>query len=297
MELRHLRAFRAIMRNGTTVGAAESLGVSQPSISRLLAEMETAVGEPLFIRANGRLTPRAAAELMLADVERTLAGIDGLFGAQGRHRMPLRVAAPAGAITSILSKAARRLSLAFPDLRLSAEIMSYYEVVNAVAMGRVDLGLVKAPVEHPAVAVIDLVTVGTDVVMPQHHRLAEQESVSPADLAGDPLILLGRHRPFRVQVEQVFDAAGVAPRIVVETQAVSAACSFVREGMGLTIANALLARSEARDGLTFRPFRADIRHSFALVHEIRPVRPGLVAACVQEIRDVIADTVGSAAIP
>lgn len=296
MELRHLRAFRAVMRSGSTVAAAETLGVSQPSISRLLAEMEGMVGEALFTRANGRLLPRTAAELLLPDVERALAGIDGLLDASARHATPLRVGAPAGIITRIFSPAARRLMRDLPDLQLSADIMSYYQVVDAVAGGRIDLGFVKAPVEHPALAVIEVANVGTDVVLPADHPLTARTEILPADLRGVPLVLLGRHRPFRVTLEQEFYAAGVVPRIVVETQAVSAACSFVREGIGLTIANSLLARSEARDGLVIRPFRAAVRHGFALVHESRPARPNVVAAFAREVAAVIRETLDPGAM-
>lgn len=282
------------MRTGSTVGAAETLGVSQPSISRLLGEMEAAVGESLFNRAKGRLLPRPSAESLLPGVERALAGIEGLLGAGRRQTAPLRIAAPAGVVTSIFSQAVRRLAVDVPSLRVTAEIMSYYEVVNAVAMGRVDVGLVKAPVEHPAVTVQHLVTVGTDVVLPATHRLSAKAEILPSDLRDEPLILLGRHRPFRVQLEQEFGAAGIVPNIVVETQAVSAACSFVAQGMGITVANALLARSEAKDSLTFRPFRASIQHSFCLVYEKRPVDKAMVKAFVRHVRDVVGLTVGSA---
>lgn len=286
MEIRHIRAFRAIMQTGSTVEAARLLGVSQPSISRLLAEFEAATGERLFIRANGRLTPREAAELLLPDVERTLAGVEGLLSQVDRTAMPLRVAAPAGVVTRIIAPAMRRLQVDRPGQKIIAEIMSYYEIVAAVASGRVDLGFVKAPVEHPALDSIDLVTVGTDVVLLEDHPLAQKRQIDPMDLRSETLILLGRNRPFRVQLDQMFIQAGISPEVLIETQAVSAACSFVREGLGVTIANALLARGESGSGLVCRPFALALEHSFSLAYLKNPSRPRTLAAFSHHIQNV-----------
>jgi DNA-binding transcriptional LysR family regulator len=286
MEIRHIRAFRAIMQTGSTVEAARLLGVSQPSVSRLLAEFEAATGERLFIRANGRLTPREAAELLLPDVERTLAGVEGLLTQVDRTAMPLRVAAPAGVVTRIIAPAMRRLQVDRPGQKIIAEIMSYYEIVAAVASGRVDMGFVKAPVEHPALDSIDLVTVGTDVVLLEDHPLARKPQIHPMDLKSEKLILLGRNRPFRVQLDQMFLQAGIRPEILIETQAVSAACSFVREGLGITIANALLARGESGDGLVCRPFSSKLQHSFSLAYLKNPSRPRTLATFSHHIHEV-----------
>ncbi len=292
MDLRHLRAFRAIMRAGSTVGAARALGVSQPSISRLLSEMETALGEHLFIRANGRLVAREAADALLPEVERALAGFDDLLSGAGRATPPLRIAAPAGVVARIFGPAVRRLSCDTPGLRVHAEILSYNDTLDAVAAGRLDLGFVKAPVSHPAIASVEMVTVGSDVVLPRGHRLVGRAEILPADLRAEPLVLLGRHRPFRVVLEDVFARAGVQPEIAIETHAVSAACSFVREGLGVTIANALLARAEIGQDLVSRPFRARIEHRFCLIHARRPARPRLLASFVAHLQDVVQDILG-----
>lgn len=287
MELRHLRAFRAIMQTGSTVEAAQLLGVSQPSVSRLLAEFEAATGEALFIRANGRLMAREAAELMLPEVERALAGVEGLSRKADIRAAPLRIAAPAGVVTRIFGPALQRLHQELPSQRFLAEILSYYEVVGAVASGRSDIGFVKGPVEHPALQAIDLVTVGSDVVMPFDHPLTKKDELTPADLTHQPLILLGRNRPFRVQLDQLFQQARIKPNILIETQAVSSACSFVRQGLGLSIANSLLARAEAIDGLTWRPFKANFTHQFQLAHLRQPDRRRAIAMFAGHVEDVV----------
>jgi DNA-binding transcriptional LysR family regulator len=288
MDLRHLRAFRATMLYGSTVGAARTLGVSQPSISRLLAELERDLGRPLFVRANGRLVARDSAEALLPDVERALARIDDLFAGAAHDARPLRIAAPAGVVARLIGPAVALTRRDVPNLRVQAEILSYNDTLDAVASGRSDVGFVKAPVSHPAVTANDLVAVGTDVVLPACHRLAKRDEITPMDLAGEPLVLLGRHRPFRVDLEDEFARAGVDMCVVVETQAVSAACSFVREGLGVTVANALLARAEAGSGLVSRPFRSGIEHRFCLIQARNAERSRMLGIFVGHMREVVA---------
>jgi DNA-binding transcriptional LysR family regulator len=249
--------------------------------------MEAAQGESLFTRANGRLAARPVAEALLADVERALNAVDGVIGGAGGRGMSLSIAAPGGIMSAVFGPALRRLMDEFPDLRLLTEIMSYHDTLNAVAMGRVDVGLVKAPVDHPAVVSIPLVTVGTEVVALPEHRLSRMDEVPPSALVGVPLILLGRHRPFRVQLEDALLRAGVTPNVVIETHAVSVACGFVVQGLGVTVANALLARTESRGRLVARPFLADIRHSFCIVHARSAVRQQLIAKLVANVADAI----------
>lgn len=288
MELRHLRAFQAVMHTGSTVEAAKKLGVSQPTISRLIGELEVFTNERFFVRVNGRLSPRESAELILPDVERTLASVEGFYARVNQAAVPLRVGAPAGVVTRLIGPAVRRLLEHNPKQKVVAEIMSYYEIVGAVASGRIDLGFVKAPTEHPALELEQFVQVGTDVVLRNDHPLCQKQEISPHDLASENLILLGRNRPFRVQLDQIFIQHGISPSILIETQAVSAACSFVREGVGITVANSLLARAEAKGELTCRPFVAPLtpQHQFMLAFLKRPSRARMLLAFSKHLKDV-----------
>lgn len=81
-----LRAFIAVHDCGTLTEAARQLGTTQPSVGRHVRELETALGEPLFVRLPGRLTPTARAGTLYAavaamktavrDAERLFVGAD-----------------------------------------------------------------------------------------------------------------------------------------------------------------------------------------------------------------------------
>ena len=69
LNLRQLEILRAVVQYRTTVGAAEQLGMSQPSISNTIRHIETVLGFPLFERQSNRLIPTEEALILLEESE------------------------------------------------------------------------------------------------------------------------------------------------------------------------------------------------------------------------------------
>lgn len=78
MNLRQVEAFRSIMLRGSMTATAQALRTSQPSISRLIAELEAAIGFKLFERQAGRLKPTDEGLSFYREVERSFLGLDNL---------------------------------------------------------------------------------------------------------------------------------------------------------------------------------------------------------------------------
>jgi DNA-binding transcriptional LysR family regulator len=70
--LNQLRAFERIVRLGSFSGAARSCGLTQPSISQRIHELETALDTSLFLRNGPRIKPTAEAHALLAYADRVL---------------------------------------------------------------------------------------------------------------------------------------------------------------------------------------------------------------------------------
>jgi Transcriptional regulator len=66
MNQRQIDAFRLVMLRGSMTAAAEELGTSQPSISRLIAELEASTGLALFTRNGGRSSGHGCGERVLS---------------------------------------------------------------------------------------------------------------------------------------------------------------------------------------------------------------------------------------
>ena len=75
MDLRQLEAFAAVMSAGSVTGAGQMLGRSQPTITRLIQELEQELGFALFERSGPKVTPTHKAFMMTAEVESALQGV------------------------------------------------------------------------------------------------------------------------------------------------------------------------------------------------------------------------------
>lgn len=71
-DLNLLRAFNALIREGSTTAAGKKLGLTQPAMSRTLKRLRDAFGDPLFVRTRHGMRPTDYAKLLIVPVEDAL---------------------------------------------------------------------------------------------------------------------------------------------------------------------------------------------------------------------------------
>ncbi len=267
--LRPLRGFHAIVETGSVTGAARALGLSQPTVSRMLADLEAEIGFQLFHRDRGRLVLTADGMLLAAEVGRSLGTIDRVFSLVrdiAEFRVgELRLVAPPSLCESVLPDIAARFLARLPGVLLSIDSRSVETARVLIANRMFDGGFVKLPLDRPDLRAERLIESEAVCVMAASHHLASEPVLSPALVGRSPLILLGQGRASRVQIEASFTAAGVKPNVRVETHTIGSACALAMRGVGLTIVNRLLAGPYIRDGLVERPFEPRLRQDYAFV--------------------------------
>lgn len=283
MRLALLQTYTAVLDTGTTQGAARLLGISQSGISRRISQLEEELGVRLFIRDKSRLVPTRECGLLegqirgLASRGASLASAaDALrTGNSGVGR--LRIAFPASLTLSIVPSIVATFLAEHDRVQVELHTGSYDTIERMLKDGRAELGFVRLPVEKSGLEVTPLMRVRTVCVMPLDHALADLQEVRIDDLAGVPLILLGRTRAPRREIDEVFWSAGVTPRVRVEAHSVLSACGMVAAGLGVTLVNELMARDYAHLPITMRPVAVPMNHAFAFAvsDEIPPTRTAL----------------------
>ena len=137
----------AIADSGSLSGAAKRLGVTQPTASRRLAELEAELGEPLFVRTVDGCTPTSFGERVVLPARRMAeAGVEVERAASGAEHGPrgvVRITAPPGVASSLVAPFAAELRTALPDIQI--ELVSTVRYVDLVR-GEADIALrVPAP--------------------------------------------------------------------------------------------------------------------------------------------------------
>lgn len=260
MNLRQLGAFRAVMLAGTVTGAGERLRLTQPTVSKLIAQLERQAGMQLFDRVGGRLVARPEALELFRQVDKVFEVIEETGRsarqlAKGRAGHLRVVAIPALAL-ELLPHAVAGFLAKRPDVTLAVDVRPSSYVLEWIAGRRADLGFASVPLDGPDVVMEPFVSAPGVCLLPRKHALAAKARLTPADLQGERFISLGRETAFRHFVDKAFEDAGVARRIVVEVGYAATACALVAEGVGVAIVDPLSALGRGRRAdIVLRPFR------------------------------------------
>ena len=202
MELRILQYFLAVAREQSISAAAESLHLSQPTLSVQLKALEEELGKQLLIRGTkgsrkvlltdeGMILRKRAEEILTlvqkakSEVQMTDASIAG----------DVYIGAGETDIIRYFARAAKRMKKSCPDIRYHISSGNAQFVTEQLDKGLIDFGLMYGPVDRTKYEALTL-PIGDrfGVLMRRDDSLAQKEWISPEELRDKPLILSAQDR-------------------------------------------------------------------------------------------------------
>ena len=267
MNLRQLEAFRAVMLAGSVTQAAQSMHLSQPAVSKLIADLEYAIGFKLFVRSKGSaLTVTPEAGYFFHEVERSFIGIDALKKTASDIRNlstgNLHIASLPALSFSFLPQVIRAFQKDHPGVSIHLDTHSSSTVRQLIENQQFDVGLATRGHDIPGVSTSRFLrSVGACILSPGH-RLAGRAHIEPTDLAGEPFISLMHGDKTRRRIDRIFEDAGVERDLVVETQYAITHCNLVAQGVGCSIINPATAIDFVAQGLVVLPFLPRIEFEY-----------------------------------
>ena len=302
MRMRQVEAFRAVMLSGGVTAAAAMLHISQPSVSRLIADLERDVGFRLFDRQGGRIQPTAQAHMLFEAVRRSFAGLDLLDHAARRIRAhpigTVRIAALAAIATAVLPPVLRRFNARFPAVKVTVEALGQRTIEDRIFLGQADLGIGVASGAREGVRVSRMAQARYVCLLPTGHRLEKKKTIAISDLAGEDFIgPMHEADALWNGIDDALSEAGVTVQRKFETQQSHALYALVEAGLGVAIAEPFSARLFARLGLEIRPILPKIAWDFVFLEPDIGPTPDIVvwlretvaeeaANCLKSVNDI-----------
>lgn len=194
MELRVLHYFLAVARQQNITRAAEELHVTQPTLSRQLQDLEKELGTPLFTRTRHRmelteagLFLKARAEEMTTLEEKTL---DQFAHLEDFVAGDVYIGCGETEAMKLVVEALTPLGRAYPQVHFHFISGNYEQTVNGLQRGTLDFGLLclQAPPEGVVYRKIPYDDTW-GIYLRRDHPLAQKQSITAADIAGEPVIL------------------------------------------------------------------------------------------------------------
>ncbi|MCV0378345.1 LysR substrate-binding domain-containing protein [Nitratireductor sp.] len=258
MNYRQVEVFAMIMKAGTASHAAELLNISQPAVSRSLAEFEAEIGFPLFDRVRNRLVPTPEAKLFYRDVETSFRGMDTLRASaawiRDRGAGEIRLACRSALSSSIVPKAISGFHAAYPDVKVTLHVLWSRDVRDRVASGQCDVGLAADEIDVAGIHHQKFLSHRALCAIPLGHSLCDHQVIGPQELEGQSLINYVPEDRLRKQIDHVFAQAGVTPNNIVETIYASTVCALVSSGVGVGFVTTHAVAGVDESRFVLRPF-------------------------------------------
>jgi molybdate transport repressor ModE-like protein len=236
VELKHLRALRAVAETGTFWAAAASLSSSLSTVSDHLASLEALVGQRLVERSRGRRTVSLteAGRLLLGHaevIESRLRAASADFRAYAGGRSgKLRVGIYQSVANKVLPDLLRRFRSRWPDVDVEVREAEHDgELVVAVERGEVDVSFAIEPIGAGPFEVRELMHDPLVLVVPA--RAAVGRTVELSSLDGQAMVAF-QHGPHQDAAEEFVRGQGVRPRFVFRTNDNGTLQAMVAAGLG-----------------------------------------------------------------
>ena len=265
MEFRVLQYFLAVTREGNISAAAQSLNLSQPSLSRQLKDLEEELGAKLFIRGNrrielteeGLILRKRAGEIMqlvelteseISEVKNNISGTLSIGAGESlsMHR-----------ITGVF----RRLKENYPDIRLNVVSGDTEDLQDRLDRGLLDFALIFTDFDRNTYHHLTLEEKEIfGVIMRRDDALAEKEYITVKDLYDKPLIVS------RANGLDIFSGSQARRLQVAATyNLLYNASLMVEDGIGVAISFDGLVDTSGNSSLCFRPLYPEISVSPSLI--------------------------------
>jgi DNA-binding transcriptional LysR family regulator len=273
MELHQLEAFSAVMSSGSMTGAARLLHRSQPAVTRAIQDLEQEIGYALFDRKGPRVTPTQRAFQLYAEVERSLIGLDAIRASARAigcdAPLPLRVAATPALAASLapraLAKLAQRAEAEAPRIDMQLRSASAEQVVQALLSRAADVGIATLPLDHAALDVHYIIEAPCVAVLHRDDPLAAHAVLPLAQLDGRPVATLANRYRLRNRIDRAFEQAGLALRVVLDTNASLNAMQLAQQGLGVAIVDPATAFGLRVADVEVRPLDTPIPFLYGVV--------------------------------
>jgi DNA-binding transcriptional LysR family regulator len=252
INLNQLRVFKAVFEERSITSAARRLRISQPAVSKQLAELEASLGAALVDRlprgirltAAGEVLEQHARRIFLAEAsaEADLAVLLGL----GYGRLAVGASTTIGSylVPSVFGE----LHQAHPSIRLELEINNTHVIQQAVLEGRLDVGLTEGLASSESLEVDVFAQDEMIVITSPHHAWASRDGVEPAELQAEAVLGRERGSGSRAVVEAALAERGVELEFTMSLGSTEAVKNAVAQGLGIAIVSRLSVTLELEVG-------------------------------------------------
>lgn len=240
IDIRQLRYFVAVVRNGSFRAAAQAVHISQPPLTRQIQQLEEAIGVELLIRRSRGVETTPAGAAFFVDAQNILDLIDRAAqrakltgeGQMGR----LDVGVFGSAVLDTVPKIIKDFRELYPKVEVVLHNMDRESQIEALRERRIAVGLNRFFEDEPGLTWEPLHNEAMMVAVPAAHPLADKAAIRFSDIANEPFIFYPRvEKPggFTAFTIRMLNERGIQPNVVQNVDNAITAIAMVSSGLGI----------------------------------------------------------------
>lgn len=291
MEIRVLRYFLAVVREETISRAAEVLHITQPTLSRQLAELEEELGTQLFMRGKRKISLTDAGMLLRRRAEDIVELADKteqeLIGSAQELGGLISIGSAVSCAAQIWPRLIGSFRRQYPLVRYDLMFGNADQIKERIDRGLIDVALLIEPVEIEKYEFLRLRQQETwGLLMRRDEPLAQKAFISPEDLGSLPLMMSKRNlvqNAFAGWFGDGFDKLN----IFLTYNLLENAVQLVEEGIGYAITIEGAVNENSSQSLCFRPFHPRLTNTSVLVWKKYQAVDAATAAFIEEAKMLV----------
>ncbi len=262
--LRQLQFLTALRAEGSFVGAAEAVGVTQPTLSAGIKELEAALGSVLVERGRTGAVLTPAGEEAAERASRALSEVEELVRVVQAAGKPFAGTFRLGAIPTIapflLPRALPLMKKRFPNLRLQLREDLTSRLIEGLKSRTLDAAIIALPYVATGIATTPIADDEFFFLGPEGHPLTRRNDLAPEHLKNEEVLLLEDGHCLRDHALSVCGATPGRRSAEVSATSLQTLVQLVGGGMGVTLLPKIAADAGAAAGagVVIRPFAKPI---------------------------------------
>ena len=271
---KNLAAFLAVARENSLTEASDALAVTQPSVTKRIANLEADLGVPLFVRHRRGMRLTEAGKVLFEHACRIEDEYrycrESLSAMSSAGLAVLRVGAGPLFHLNCVASLFSDLKTRFKQLKLELIANTRQEIGTALAHGEIDLYLGVLDNDSKNLDGIDMITIAEvehGIVLRPDHPVASQNRIDVCTLADHQWVIFGTDPRTEGRIRSLVETRGHTPWSVdVRTSSFATGLQMVKDGPFVMSAPLQLASRVKNEGLVILPTEQGMPHRSAGVH-------------------------------
>lgn len=256
MELRHLKYFLAVAEELNFTKASEKLYISQPPLSRQIAELEEELRAKLFIRNNKKVELTEAGKYFKKEVIAILENLEHISVKTKKIAENVsgefRIAYISSIYSSIISDLIKHLKTQFPYVNFKLFEVSTSKQIDALEKGKIEMGIIRSPIHSPKIKSHLWFKDGFSLAYSKNFFQIKSEN-EILKLKDETFVFFNKdYAPHYHEVLLELCAFyGFTPKIIHEANNINSIVQLVKNGLGISIVPSNIAKNNQDSNIGF----------------------------------------------